>query len=565
MNRKSYSKSYTKTYSIVILSFFGLLVSACNNQASNKLAPVVEAEVAVEETTTKSFADTVFINGKILTVDKNFSIVESLAVDEERIVAIGSNADVNGLIGDTTQVIDLDGKTAIPGLIDNHIHFIRMPQRWNLQARIDGINTRQAALDVIAEKAASMEPGEWIMVQGGWSEGQFADEAGGFTLQELDAAAPNNPVFLQILYSHAFANTLAIEAVGGDPSEGSRLGSPYIVAEPPYGLLNEKMPPVSAAQLEQNVLDVIAALNQSGLTSVYDVGRPPEGDISLLDRMSTNGPLNLRVWHTLKYQAYGVEDVPSTIELIESNTANSTDDYLGLLGIGEHVYLPMFDLPNVTEPYPDEVVDEFRQISQAAASGGYRINEHSMMDITITSILDAWEQVNAETPLAPLRWSLEHVLTISEENIQRARDLGVTLAVHQVSMNMPPFLQPPIRKMQDSGIVWGLGTDASVVSAYQPFITLGWVTTGKSINGKTINEEPVTREEALIAYTRSNAFLLHKENDIGTLEVGKLADIVVLDKDYMAIPVDEIFEIEPQLTMVGGRVVYDATTQTPAQ
>jgi predicted amidohydrolase YtcJ len=199
MTRKSYSKSYTKIYSIVILSFFGLLVLACNNQASNKLVPLVEAEVAVEETTTKSFADTVFINGKILTVDNFFSIVESLAVDEERIVAIGSNADVNGLIGDTTQVIDLDGKTVIPGLVDNHIHFIRMPQRWNLQARIDGINTRQAALDVIAEKAASMEPGEWIMVQGGWSEGQFADEAGGFTLQELDAAAPNNPVFLQIL------------------------------------------------------------------------------------------------------------------------------------------------------------------------------------------------------------------------------------------------------------------------------------------------------------------------------------------------------------------------------
>ena len=562
-------KSHTKNCIIVILSFVGLLLSAYNNQTPSNSAPasaaIVEATVLDEDTATAIYADTVFMNGKILTVDQNFSIVESLAVNEDRIVAVGSNADVNGLIGDNTRVIDLGGNTAIPGLIDNHIHFIRMPQRWNLQARIDGINTRQAALDVIAEKAASMEPGEWIMVQGGWSEGQFADEAGGFTLQELDTAAPNNPVFLQILYTHAFANTLAIQAVGGDPSEGSRLGSPYIVAEPPYGLLNEQMPPVSAAQLEQNVLNVIAALNKSGLTSVYDVGRPPEGDISLLDSMSVNGPLNLRVWHTLKYQAYGVDDVPGTIELIENNTANSTDDYLGLLGIGEHVYLPMFDLPNVTEPYPDEVVDEFRQISQAAASGGYRINEHSMMDITITSILDAWEQVNEVTPLGPLRWSLEHVLTISEENIQRARDLGVTLAVHQVSMNMPPFLQPPMRKMQDSGIIWGLGTDASVVSAYQPFITLGWVTTGKSINGKTINEEPLTREEALIAHTRSNAFLLHKENDIGTLEVGKLADIVVLDKDYMTISTDEIFDIEPQLTMVGGRVVYDAATQTATQ
>ncbi|HAY44766.1 MAG TPA: hypothetical protein DCY55_00570, partial [Gammaproteobacteria bacterium] len=282
-------KSHTKNCIIVILSFVGLLLSACNNQTPSNSAPasaaIVEATVLDEDTATAIYADTVFMNGKILTVDQNFSIVESLAVNEDRIVAVGSNADVNGLIGDNTRVIDLGGNTAIPGLIDNHIHFIRMPQRWNLQARIDGINTRQAALDVIAEKAASMEPGEWIMVQGGWSEGQFADEAGGFTLQELDTAAPNNPVFLQILYTHAFANTLAIQAVGGDPSEGSRLGSPYIVAEPPYGLLNEQMPPVSAAQLEQNVLDVIAALNKSGLTSVYDVGRPPEGDISLLDSM----------------------------------------------------------------------------------------------------------------------------------------------------------------------------------------------------------------------------------------------------------------------------------------
>jgi predicted amidohydrolase YtcJ len=554
--------SRIKNCTIIILSIFGLLIAACNNQAPNIPAPMVEADVSVEDTATEIYADTVFINGKILTVDQNFSIVESLAVVEDRIVAVGSNTDVNGLIGDTTQVVDLDGKTAIPGLIDNHIHFIRMPQRWNLQARIDGQNTRQGALDAITEKAASMQPGEWLMVQGGWSEGQFADQAGGFTLEELDAAAPNNPLFLQILYTHGYANTLAIEAVGADPAEGSKLGSPYIVAEPPYGLLNEQMPPVSPAQLEQNVLDVIAELNKVGLTSVYDVGRPPEGDITLLDRMSEDGPLNLRVWHTLKYQAYGPEDIPATVELMNSNTANSTDDYLGLLGVGEHVYLPMFDLPNVTEPYPDEVVVEFRQISQAAANGGYRINEHSMMDVTINSILDAWEQVDAVTSLGPLRWSLEHVLTISEESIQRAKDLGVTLAVHSVAINMPPFLQPPLRKIQDSGILWGLGSDASVVAAYQPFITLGWVVSGQSINGKTINEEPVTREEALIAHTRSNAYLLHKDDDLGSLEVGKFADLVVLDKDYMTVPVEEIFYIEPQMTMVGGRVVFDASIES---
>ncbi|MBT5030726.1 MAG: amidohydrolase family protein [Proteobacteria bacterium] len=544
-----------KHLTIVILTSVGLFVSACDRQTENTGIEVQDAKLGEAEVT----ADTVFISGKILTVDQNFSIAQALAVSGDRIVAVGSNASVDDLINEDTRVIDLQGKTVIPGLIDNHMHFIRMPQRWNLQARIDGINSRQAALDALAEKASSMEPGEWLMVQGGWSEGQFADQAGGFTLEELDAVVPDNPLFLQILYSHAYANSLALAAVGIDPSEGSRHGPPLIVAEPPYGLLNEQMPTVNAAQLEQNVLDVISELNKAGLTSVYDVGRPPEGDITLLDRMSENGPLNLRVWHTLKYQAYGPEDIPVTVELINSNTANSTDDYLGLLGVGEHVYLPMFDLPNVTEPYSDDVVAEFKQIATAAAQSGYRINEHSMMDITIQSILGAYEEINQQTPLAPLRWSLEHVLTISEESIQRAKDLGLTLAVHSVAMNMPPFLQPPIRKIQDSGIVWGLGTDASIVAAYQPFITLGWVVSGQSINGNTIIEEPVTREEALIAHTRSNAYLLHKDDDLGTLEVGKFADLVVLDKDYMTVPVEEIFYIEPQMTMVGGRIVFDAS------
>ncbi|MFL2547014.1 MAG: amidohydrolase [Candidatus Rariloculaceae bacterium] len=532
-----------------LLTLSAFVLSACED---------TDTTVPVPPPQEPNGPDTVLINGEVLTVDENFSIVNALAITDERIVSVGDSDSILEMADDNTEVIDLEGRTVIPGLIDNHMHFIRMPQRWNLQARIDGISSRQEALDIIAAKVASMEPGVWLMVQGGWRENQFADQQGGFTLEELDSAAPNNPVFLQIVYTHAYANTLAIEAVGADPAEGSRLGSPYIVGEPPYGLLNEQMPPVSAEQLEKNVLDVIAELNRVGLTSVYDIGRPPEGDISLLNRMSEDGPLDLRVWHTLKYQAYGPDDVPGTIALIEENTANSTDDYLGLLGIGEHVYLPMFDLPNVTEPYPDDIVDEFRQISQAAADGGYRINEHSMMDVTINSILDAWESVNGNTALTPFRWSLEHVFTISDESIERARNLGVTLTVHSVAMNQPASLQPPIRAIQDSGIVWGLGTDASIVAAYQPFITLGWVTSGKSINGQTINEEPVSREEALIAHTRSNAFLLHKEDDIGSLEVGKLADLVVLDRDYLTTPVDEIFDIQPVMTMVGGRVVYDA-------
>ncbi|HEY5622962.1 MAG TPA: amidohydrolase family protein, partial [Gammaproteobacteria bacterium] len=253
-------------------------------------------------------ADLVLTNSKILTVDEDFSIVEAIAIDGERILDVGTAAAIAQHIGENTEVIDLEGRAVIPGLIDNHMHFIRAVQRWDLQARIDGVNIRQEALDIIAEKAASMQPGEWLMVQGGWRENQFADVRGGFTLEELDAAAPNNPLFLQITYQAVYANSLALEAVGVSPEEGAaHRGPPLISGEPPYGLLNEQMPAASGEQLEINMLDFARELNRSGLTSVYDVGRPPEGDIALVQEMNEREPLPIRVWHTLKYQAYDPE------------------------------------------------------------------------------------------------------------------------------------------------------------------------------------------------------------------------------------------------------------------
>ncbi|MFP6827524.1 MAG: amidohydrolase family protein [Gammaproteobacteria bacterium] len=503
-------------------------------------------------------ADQVLMNGKILTVDADFSVAQAVAIQGDRIVAVGTDESLAAYVGDTTEVLDLEGRTVIPGLIDNHMHVIRAVQRWNLQARIDGINVRQDALDVIAAKAASMEPGDWLMVQGGWRENQFADQPGGFTLEELDAAAPENPLFLQVTYQTVYANTLALEAVGVSPEEGAQhRGPPMISGQPPYGLLNEQMPDVSDAQLEQNMFDFVRELNRAGLTSVYDVGRPPEGDITLVQEMNDREPLPVRVWHTLKYQAYDQDGADAAVELVRASTANSNNDYYGLLGLGEHVYLPFFDNPNTSEPYSDDIVSGFMKIATAAAEGGFHIHEHTMADVTVRSLLGPFEELNERIPLAPLRWSLAHVFTIEPESIERATDLGLTIAIHSVAMYGTPERQPPLRQIQDSGIVWGLGTDSTIVAHYQPFITLGWTVSGKSINGNQVIDEPVTREEALIAHTRSNAYLMFKEDDIGSLEVGKLADLVVLDQDYMTIPVDDIFGIESVLTMVGGRVVYD--------
>ncbi len=520
--------------------------------------PDAEAPASAPEPTGPPPVDQVLTNGQILTVDDDFSIVEAVAIQGERIVDVGTADAMSAYVGDNTEVVDLQGLTVIPGLIDNHMHFIRAVQRWNLQARIDGVNVRQEALDIIAAKAESMEPGAWLMVQGGWRENQFADVRGGFTLEELDAAAPNNPLFLQITYQAVYANSLALEAVGVSPEEGSaHRGPPMISGQPPYGLLNEQMPSVSDEQLERNMFDFLRELNRAGLTSVYDVGRPPEGDISLVQEMNDREPLPIRVWHTLKYQAYDSEGADAAIELIRNSTPNDNNDYYGLLGLGEHIYLPFFDNPGTTEAYPGDVLENFMRIATAAAETGFQVHEHTMADITVRSILPALTELNERIPLAPLRWSLAHLFTLQPETIGELRDIGLTLAIHSVAMYGTPERQPPLRAIQDSGIVWGLGTDATIVAHYQPFITLGWAVSGKSINGDQVIAAPVSREEALIAHTRSNAYLLFKEDDIGSLEPGKFADLVVLDRDYMSIPADDIFDTEAVMTMVGGRIVYD--------
>ena len=249
------SSAAKRSVSVVILSFLLGLLSACSSESQNQ---------EVDSGPSGPVADTILINGKILTVNNEFSVAEALAIDGSHIVAVGDSDSINDLVDESTRVIDLEGKTVIPGLIDNHMHFIRAAQRWNLQARIDGINSRAEALAVIADKAASTPPGDWLMVQGGWRENQFADEPGGFTLEELDAAAPENPLFLQITYQAVYANSLALEAVGVSPSEGARhVGPPLISPEPPYGLLNEQMPVVSEEQIARNLLDFIALAQQS--------------------------------------------------------------------------------------------------------------------------------------------------------------------------------------------------------------------------------------------------------------------------------------------------------------
>jgi predicted amidohydrolase YtcJ len=501
--------------------------------------------------------DTVITNGKILTVDEDFTIVEALAIDAGRIVARGTREEIAEHVGADTRVVDVAGATVVPGLIDNHFHFTRAVQRWHRQVRLDGVDSRAKALELFAAKAASVPAGEWLMVQGGWSPQQFADAPGGFTLEELDAAAPRNPLFLQQGYSVVYANSLALRAVGLDPKDGARRPAQGLATfQPPYGALIQQIPPTTRAQLEENLTDFMRTLNSVGLTGVYSLGRGPEGETELLVARAAQDALPLRIWETLTFEATDPASAAQAVALIERSKANQFDGNFGIFGLGEHVYLPFFDLPNQSGPWPKEVVDEYMKLATAAARGGWHIHEHTMSNWSVSDMLDAFEALNETVPLANLRWTLAHVYDISPENIARAKALGLTLAVHGVAMH--GGVRMPLRKIQDSGIVFGLGTDATIVSHYQPFVTLGWAVSGLDIAGNRVLDETLTREEALIAHTRSNAYLFFQEENLGSLEVGKQADLVVLDRDYTTVPAEEIRDIRAAMTMVGGRVVYSA-------
>jgi predicted amidohydrolase YtcJ len=516
------------------------------------LAAIVVCPLAVAQ----SPAEVVLTNGKILTVDSDFSIAEALAIDGGRLVAVGSNADVRRYVGPSTEVIDVDGATVIPGLIDNHFHFARAVQRWHLQARLDGVDSRREALRILTAKAAASAEGEWVMVQGGWSPQQFADAPGGFTLAELDAAAPRNPLFVQQGYAIVYANSLALRAVGLDPKDGAQRNAAGLATfQPPYGAFIERIPATTPEQFERNLTDFMRTLNGVGLTGVYSLGRGPEGESERIEARALRTEMPLRIWETLTFEATDPAAADAAVTLIERSRPNTFRDDFGLFGLGEHVYLPFFDLPNQNGPWPKPVIDEYLKLATAAARGGWHIHEHTMTNWSVGDLLDRFEQLNATQPITALRWTLAHVYDITPANIERVRRLGMTLGVHGVAMHAPA--QMPLRAIQDSGIVWGLGTDATIVSHYQPFVTLGWVVSGLDLAGRRVLEQTVTREQALIAHTRSNAFLFFQENSLGSLEVGKYADLVVLDRDYLTVPAAEIKDISPMMTMVGGRVVFE--------
>jgi len=316
--------------------------------------------------------------------------------------------------------------------------------------------------------------------------------------------------------------------------------------------------------MDQRVREVKAfnaQLNRLGLTTVYDVGYL-DGPYEPVARLLKNNDLTVRVYYPLQYYIRTPQEVPKVIEMIRNEKPLSRNAWFGLLGMGEHVYGPVHDsafLPK--QVFSAEDYEQYRKLATAAAQYGWQIHEHTALDTTVRKLLDMSEEIAKQYPIRDLRWTLAHLEWVTKETLERAKRLGWVAAVH--NQTVKPVIaggnKPPIRMIQDSGILWGMGSDGTIVATINPFHTMWQYTAGKVFPGIAAYTEVITREEALIAHTRSNAYLLFMEKDLGTLERGKLADLVVLDRDYMTIPLDDILNIQPVLTMTGGKIVYQST------
>jgi len=524
----------------------------------------------------------ILTNGKIITVDDRFTIAQAVAIRGDRIVAVGTNQEITRLAGPSTRRIDLRGRAVIPGLIDNHAHFMEEGALWQLELRLDGVESRKQALEMIRAKASTLAPGEWVFTLGGWSIDQFTDDKKPFTRDELDRVAPNNPVLLQFTRSHTYLNSPALQALGLD-ERAPNPKAPWVardVSGRPTGVIEvaganqvrSKLPELSPERsrdlFEASSRAMISDLNRAGLTA--SGGPCPREFVETYRQWVRQGQLNKRFFCLVSVAAGNTPaQVDKALPQIAELKLFQGDNWVDHFAYGEGFYGPASD--NMVAVRGTQRPDDFVQwgrIAREVAKAGMPANIHTTLEATADGFLDQIEEINRDYPVRNLRWALIHGEQLSSSDLERMKKLGMYASVQPRATIMGQIFNrvhgdrsyemPALKTIQDSGIMWGLGTDTFEVNQYRPLTTLWFAVTGKMVGGTVVNRQPISREDALIAHTRKNAFFIFQEHNLGSIQPGKLADLVALDRDYLTVPADQIKDIKPVLTMVGGRIVYDA-------
>jgi len=535
----------------------------------------------------KRMSTLVIRNARITTLDPAMPHAQALAVQDGRIVAVGSNEEVmKGWAAEAT-ILDGQGRRLIPGLNDSHTHLIRGGLNYNLELHWDGLRSLADAMAMLKAQVDRTPAPQWVRVVGGFTATQFTEKRLP-TLQELNDIAPDTPVFLLHLYDRALLNRAALRAAGytkdtKDPPGGQivrdSLGNPtgLLLAKPNALILYAtlaKGPRLPIEYQANSTRHFMRELNRLGITSVIDAGggfqNYPE-DYQVIEQLHRDDQLTVRIAYNLFTQKQGQEmaDFERWTDML---TPRQGDDLLRHNGAGEMLVFSAADFELFNEPRPElppELEPELHDVVKLLVQKRWPFRIHATYDESITRILDVYEQVNREVPFDGLRWFIDHAETITPRNIERIRALGGGIAVqHRMAYQGEAFVErygvqaarhtPPVKRMLSEGVPVGAGTDATRVASYNPWVALSWLVTGRTVGGLALygEENLLEREQALRLWTQGSAWFSGDEDTKGTLKVGQLADFSILSADFFRVDDAQIADITSLLTVVGGKIVH---------
>jgi predicted amidohydrolase YtcJ len=534
-------------------------------------------------------AELILHHGRFHTGDPRRPTASAVAIRDGQFLAVGDDAEVFAQRGSQTQVVDVQGRCVIPGLNDSHLHLIRGGLNYNLELRWEGVPSLADALRMLREQAARTPHPQWVRVVGGWSEFQFAERRMP-TLEEINAAAPDTPVFVLHLYDRALLNRAALRAVGytrdtpnppGGEIQRNASGEPtgMLIARPNALILYAtlaKGPKLPFAHQVNSTRRFMRELNRLGVTSAIDAGGGFQNypdDYAVIEQLAREGQLTVRLAYNLFTQRpkQELEDFQNWTATVPMGQG---DDFYRHNGAGEMLVFSAADFEDFLEPRPHlpaAMETELEPVVRHLVAQRWPFRLHATYDESISRMLDVFERVHRDIPFDGLHWLFDHAETISPRNIERVRALGGGIAIqHRMAFQGEYFVErygaaaaattPPIQRMLDLGVPVGAGTDATRVASFNPWTSLYWLVTGRTVGGLPLyNEENrLSREKALELWTMGSAWFSSEQGRKGAIQAGQLADLAVLSADYFTVPEEEIKALESLLTVVGGRIVHGA-------
>jgi predicted amidohydrolase YtcJ len=534
-------------------------------------------------------SDLVLHNGRIATLNHSNPSASAVATKDGKFVAVGSDREVFAVAGANAKVIDLKGRRALPGLIDNHLHIIRGGLNFNMELRWDGVWSLADAMAMLKKQVAITPPPQWVRVVGGFTEHQFVERRLP-TVEELNVVAPDTPVFILHLYDRAMLNGAALRAVGytkdtPQPPGGEIVrdvnGNPtgLLLAKPNASILYAALAKGPKLPFEYQINSTrhfMRELNRLGVTGAIDAGGGSQNypeDYAVIEKLSDEGQLTIRLAYNLFTQKPKGEKA-DFLNWTSTSRYKQGTDYLRHNGAGEMLVFSAADFEDFRVSRPDmpaEMERELEEVVRILVQNQWPWRMHATYDETISRALDVFEKVNQDTPLSGLHWFFDHAETISDRSIDRIAALGGGIAIqHRMAYQGEYFVErygfgaaeatPPIKKIIDRGVKVSAGTDATRVASYNPWVALAWLVTGMTVGGFRLYPQRncLDRETALRMWTENVTWFSNEEGKKGRIEVGRFADLIVPDRDFFSCAASEIADTTSELTIVGGRIVYGA-------